>query len=72
MLSGGVVRVGIGRHVPVSGVIAENVLHVQSLLLSKVEDDVNTPFLSKLVPLLASLFIALTFTPWLQLVCRDT
>lgn len=30
-------------------------------------DDVNTPFLSKLVLLLASLFIALTFMPWLQL-----
>lgn len=47
--------------------IAENVLHVQSLLLNKAQDAVNTPFLLKLVPLLASFLIALSFMPWLHL-----
>lgn len=51
----------------VSSEVTENVLHVQSLLLNKAQDGVNTPFLSKLVALLASFFIALSFMPWLQL-----
>lgn len=51
----------------VSSGVTEIVLHVQSLLLNKAQDGVNTPFLSKLVALLASFFIALSFVPWLQL-----
>lgn len=37
------------------------------LLLNKAQDAVNTSFLSELVPLLASFFIALSFVPWLHL-----
>lgn len=51
----------------VSSGVTENVLHVQSPLLNEAQDGVNTPFLSKLVALLASFFIALSFMPWLQL-----
>lgn len=51
----------------VSGGISENVLRVQSLLLNKAQDGVNTLFLPKLVALLASFFIALSFMPKLQL-----
>lgn len=52
---------------PVSSEITEDVLRVQSLLLNKAQDGVNTLFLSKLVALLASFFIALSFMPCLQL-----
>lgn len=51
----------------VSGEITEDVLHVQSLLLNKARGAVNTPFLSKLLPLLASFFIALSLMPGLHL-----
>lgn len=47
--------------------ITENVLHVQNLLLNKAQDAVNIPFLSKLVPLLATFLITLSFMPWLHL-----
>lgn len=65
VLSGRVVRAGTGC--AVSSGITEDVLHVQNLLLSKAQGGVSTLFLSKLVALLPSSFIALSFVPCLQL-----
>lgn len=58
-------RVVRGDRLPcaVSSCITENMLRVHSLRLGKARDGVNTPFLSKLVDLLASFFVGPSLMP---------